>query len=125
MAFKPQHFRPSQLLRQHLLDTREIRRCQGLPGDQRDIPTGLDEREIGLNRLPEQAFGSITLHRISYYTTSDNTDSQSFNLIRTNYDHHQGMGKSLSKPAYPLEICGPDETELAFHPCAPKPFLRA
>ena len=26
------------------------------------------------------------------------------------------MGKCFSKPAYPLEICGPDETEPAFHP---------
>ena len=89
---------------------------QRLPGDQQDVPAWWNERKVGLNRLPQQPFGSIAPHRVSYSTSSDNTDSQSLNLVRTNYDHHQRMVKGLSKPAYPLEIGGPDETEPAFHP---------
>jgi hypothetical protein len=76
-----QDIRAQQQCSQRFLNALKSRLSQRLPGDQHDIPAWSNQREVGLNRLPEQAFGSITLHSLTCYTTSDNTDSQSFNLV--------------------------------------------
>jgi hypothetical protein len=117
LVFHARDVRPAQLGCKHLLDSLERRLHYRAPGNQHNVPTRSNLLQVGLYGLPKQALGPIALHSLSYCPTSHYTDAQCFNLIRTYNDHHQRMGECFSKPAYPLEICGPDEAEFAFHPC--------
>jgi hypothetical protein len=105
----------TQLLDESLLDLGELGLGQRAAGEQENIPSRLDEREQGVESLPQEAFSPVAGYGSPDGTPGRDGKTGCFQLILRNHKHNKRVGIRLSYSPHPLEIGRSGQAELAFH----------